>query len=467
MADRKNPEPAPRHSNAIPPPSFPTHNSPRTWFLTQALSPLAIRLIRLLLGHGDYVVACLPPQELDNEAMSAEFRELADECRNPASGRYKEREGWKDRIRGIRCDGRFMGQCVAAVAEAVQFFGRIDVVLCCSSVAIVGAVEEMGGSGGGGRPSNPLAHNLVRDQFETVFFSQVNMIKAALPQLRKQRTGHIMVLSSIGGHIGTPGMPIYTSATWALEGYCDSLAYEIAPFNIKVTLVQPQTEVQMLTNKIIFAPAMPEYEAATAASAVAAAQAAAQAESQGGMAVAEVSDIPAPSVRDMLMRVVNAYGDSSVSSLSSPPAASAASASPQPPPNSSGALSSGSPSTSTSAAAAAANAAAAAAAPTVRYPRLPPQALDRLVLETVHALTAMGGHENPPTRHIVGFEASSAVQDKLKTVSEELEDFVEASLSVDIFDSELQKEAREGRAAQVAAAAAAAEAAQRAAAEAE
>ncbi|CAK7216335.1 hypothetical protein SBRCBS47491_002789 [Sporothrix bragantina] len=465
MADRKNPEPVPRHSNAIPPPSFPTHNSPRTWFLTQALSPLAIRLIRLLLGHGDYVVACLPPQELDNEAMSAEFRELADECRNPSSGRYKEREGWKDRIRGIRCDGRFMGQCVAAVAEAVQFFGRIDIVLCCSSVAIVGAVEEMGG-GGGGKPTNPLAHNLVRDQFETVFFSQVNMIKAALPQLRKQRTGHIMVLSSIGGHIGTPGMPIYTSATWALEGYCDSLAYEIAPFNIKVTLVQPQTEVQMLTNKIIFAPAMPEYEAAAAASAVAAAQAAAaaaQAESQGGVAVTEVSDVPAPSVRDMLTRVVNAYGDSSVSlSSTTTTSSAAASGSPQPPQNSS-ASSSGSP----SATAAASAAASAAAAPTVRYPRLPPQALDRLVLETVHALTAMGGHENPPTRHIVGFEASVAVQDKLKTVSEELEDFVEASLSVDIFDSELKKEAREGRAAQVAAAAAAAEAAQRAAAEAE
>lgn len=100
-----------------------------------------------------------------------------------------------------------------------------------------------------------------------------------------------------------------------------------------------------------------------------------------------------------------------------------------------------------------------------RYPRLPAAALDRLVLETVHALTAIGGHENPPTRHIVGFEASGAVQDKLKTVSEELEDFVEASLSVDIFDSELKKEAREGRAAQLAAAAAAAAAAAQLAAE--
>ncbi|KIH95043.1 short chain dehydrogenase reductase [Sporothrix brasiliensis 5110] len=459
MADRKSAEAAAsRHSHAIPPPSFPTHNSPRTWFITQALSPLAIRLMRLLLAHGDYVVACLPPHDLDNEVISAEFRELADECRNPASGRYKDREGWKDRIRGIRCDGRFMGQCGAAVAEAVHVFGRIDIVLCCSSAAVVGAVEEVGGGGGGGGGKTPnlLGQNIVRDQFETVFFSQVNFIKAALPQLRSQRTGHVVVLSSIGGHIGMPGMPIHTAATWALEGYCDSLAYEIAPFNIKVTVVQPNTEVQTLSNRITFAPSMPEYEAAAEASAIAAAAASAAAvaaESQGpGGSTAPAADLieaPTPSVRDLLTRVLDLHGENvgfsttaSAASTASPPAvspvASAASA-----PSSTAAPASAAPST-----------------PTVRYPRLPAPALDRLVLETVHALTAIGGHENPPTRHIVGFEASASVTDKLKTVSEELEDFVEASLSVDIFDSELKEEAREGRAAELAAAAAAESAAQ-------
>lgn len=414
---------------------------------------MAIRLIRLLLAHGDYVVACLPPHDLDNEVISAEFRELADECRNPSSGRYKDREGWKDRIRGIRCDGRFMGQCGAAVAEAVQVFGRIDIVLCCSSVAVVGAVEELGG--GGGKSPNLLSQNIVRDQFETVFFAQVNFIKAALPQLRSQRTGHIMVLSSIGGHIGMPGMPIHTAATWALEGYCDSLAYEIAPFNIKVTIVQPNTEVQTLSNKIIFAPSMPEYEAAAEASAIAAAAAsaaAAAAESRGpgdgNTSATETIDVPTPSVRDMLTRVLDLHGENV--GFSTTPTTTASTASPSALSPAASAVS-GSSSTPAS------------TAPSVRYPRLPAQALDRLVLETVHALTAIGGHENPPTRHIVGFEASTSVQHKLKTVSEELEDFVEASLSVDIFDSELKKEAREGRAAQLATAAAAESAAQRAA----
>jgi hypothetical protein len=75
-----------------------THNSPRVWFLTSALSPLAVRLVRLLLAHGDYVAAGLPPSEVGDEDRSSEYRELIKEC--------KDREGWEDRIRGIRCDGR-------------------------------------------------------------------------------------------------------------------------------------------------------------------------------------------------------------------------------------------------------------------------------------------------------------------------------------------------------------------------
>ena len=55
-----------------------------------------------------------------------------------------------------------------------------------------------------------------------------------------------------------------------------------------------------------------------------------------------------------------------------------------------------------------------------------------LLAETIHALTAVGGHENPPARHIVGYEAVASVKEKLKTVSEELEDFVEISGAVDI-----------------------------------
>ncbi|KAK3997467.1 NAD(P)-binding protein [Cladorrhinum sp. PSN332] len=353
---------ASRQTHSIPSVSFPTHNSPRTWFLTSSLSPLCIRLIRLLLQHGDYVVACLPPAEIENEDRSAEFRQLINECKSDRP----DREGWKDRIRGIRCDGRVMGQCGAAIAEAVQVFGRIDILLCCKFEAVVGTVEELS--------TSPTTQNLVRDQFETIFFSQVNFIKAALPQFRVQHTGHIMILTSIGGHIGTPGMSIYTAATWALEGYCDSLAYEIAPFNIKVTVVQPNKEIQSLTNKIIFAPQLPYYDS-------------------------EFN--PAPSVREIYGNVLNANPETAIEQSEDEIQ--------------------------------------------YRYPKLPAAAYDKLVMETVHALTAIGGHENPPARHIVGFDGAIAVKEKLKTVTEELEDFVEASVAVDIFESELKSEARQGR----------------------
>ena len=69
-------------------------------------------------------------------------------------------------------------------------------------------------------------------------------------------------------------------------------------------------------------------------------------------------------------------------------------------------------------------------------PDLPPPMLNTLLAETVHALTAIGGHDNPPARHIVGFEAVACVKEKLKTVSEELEDFVEISSAVDIHAGE-------------------------------
>ncbi|RCI07706.1 hypothetical protein L249_5714 [Ophiocordyceps polyrhachis-furcata BCC 54312] len=379
-----------------------TQNAPRTWLLTAALSPLAVRLIRRLLSHGDHVVACLPPHEMDDEERSAEFRQLISECKAGGGDRY----GWRDRIRGIRCDGR-MSSCGAAVAEAVQVFGRIDILLCCRSEAVVGTVEELS--------TTPLTQNLIRDQFEAIFFTQVNFIKATLPTLRSQHTGHIIILSSIGGHIGTPGMSMYTAATWALEGFCDSLAYEIAPFNLKLTIVQPNKEIQSLTNRLIFAPQMPAY-----------------------------ADIfhNAPSIREMLIDVLNANPETAMPlepMLIDVLNANPETAMPLEPVPSEPFPPQQAPATPDS------SSLEPEAVPggqiLYRYPRLPPFAADRLVAETIHALTAIGGHENPPSRHIVGFEGALAVKEKLKTVTEEMEDFVDASLAVDIFDSVLKEEA--------------------------
>ncbi|CZT50187.1 related to hypercellular protein (hypA) [Rhynchosporium secalis] len=354
----------------IPPVSFPTHNSPRIWFLTSALSPLAVRLMRLLLAHGDYVAAGLPPSEIEDEERSAEYKELINECK----GGRRDREGWKDRIRGIRCDGRVMGQCGAAVAEAVAVFGRIDILLCCTSEAVVGTVEELS--------TTYATQNLIRDQFEIIFFSQVNYIKATLPLLRKRANGHIIILTGITGHFGTPGMPMYSAATWAIEGYCDSLTYEIAPFNIKLTIVQPNKEITVLTNKITFAPQLNQYDSA---------------------------NNPAPGLRDILTNVLNSHPETRITPAGGEEKGRYGKES-----------------------------------IISRYPRLPSEVKDRLVLETVHALAAIGGHENPPARHIVGYEGVASVKEKLKTVSEELEDFVQVSCAVDIFKSEVKRDALTG-----------------------
>lgn len=204
-----------------------------------------------------------------------------------------------------------------------------------------------------------------------------------------------MILTSIGGHIGTPGMPMYCASTFALEGYCDSLAYEIAPFNIKLTIVQPNKEIGVLTNKIIFAPQLEQYESA---------------------------NNPAPGLRDILTNVLNMNPETRIDTPFPPEESPRSDRSH---PDSDENTTPKGPIVS-------------------RFPRLSSEVRDRLVMETVHALTAIGGHENPPARHIVGFEGVASVKEKLKTVSEELEDFVEVSCAVDIFSSDVGRAALSG-----------------------
>jgi NAD(P)-dependent dehydrogenase (short-subunit alcohol dehydrogenase family) len=82
-----------------------------------------------------------------------------------------------------------MGQCQAAIAQAVEAFGKLDILFCCSSEAVIGAVEELAAS--------TRSQTLVREQFETNFFGPVNIIKAALPVMRERSAGHIITLTGI------------------------------------------------------------------------------------------------------------------------------------------------------------------------------------------------------------------------------------------------------------------------------
>lgn len=203
----------------------------------------------------------------------------------------------------------------------------------------------------------------------------------------------------VAGHLGTPGLSMYCSSQWAIEGYCDSLAYEIAPFNIKMSIVQANIEINILTNRLTSVPPLPEY---------------AQEEN------------PAPLAREIFANLLDKI-DRINNPGAFPPEVSEKS-----PTNAASVSSAASVDMDTSYHEPSTGDLLSSSQVTTIYAPLPATLKASLIAETVHALTAIGGHDNPPARHIVGFEGVTSVKEKLKTVSEELEDFIEVSSAVDI-----------------------------------
>ncbi len=114
----------------------------------------------------------------------------------------------------------------AAVKQAHDHFGRLDVVVNNAGYGHFGMVEE-------------LSEADARNQMETNLFGALWVTQAALPYLREQGSGHIVQVSSIGGISAFPIVGMYHASKWALEGFSQSLAQEVAAFGIKVTLVEP------------------------------------------------------------------------------------------------------------------------------------------------------------------------------------------------------------------------------------
>ncbi|MFJ4652256.1 SDR family oxidoreductase [Nocardia sp. NPDC088792] len=114
----------------------------------------------------------------------------------------------------------------AAVEQAAGHFGRLDVVVNNAGYGHFGAIEE-------------LTEAEVRAQLETNVFGALWVTQAALPILRAQGSGHIIQVSSIGGISAFPTLGAYHASKWALEGFSQSLAAEVAPFGIHVTLIEP------------------------------------------------------------------------------------------------------------------------------------------------------------------------------------------------------------------------------------
>jgi NAD(P)-dependent dehydrogenase (short-subunit alcohol dehydrogenase family) len=131
-----------------------------------------------------------------------------------------------DAILPIQLDVTDRAADFAAVKQAHDHFGRLDVVVNNAGYGQFGFVEE-------------VSEQDARDQIETNVFGALWVTQAALPYLRAQRSGHIIQVSSIGGIVAFPNVGIYHASKWALEGFSQSLAQEVAPFGVHVTLIEP------------------------------------------------------------------------------------------------------------------------------------------------------------------------------------------------------------------------------------
>lgn len=139
-----------------------------------------------------------------------------------ASRRGSASDEWQGMIMDVDSDEsvRF------GVQEIVAQHGRLDAVFACAGWGLVGAAEQ-------------TTISDAKSQLETNFWGAVRVVQMALPSFRQQGGGRVILMSSIGGILGIPYQSFYSASKFALEGYAESLAYEVAPFKIHVTLVEP------------------------------------------------------------------------------------------------------------------------------------------------------------------------------------------------------------------------------------
>lgn len=133
---------------------------------------------------------------------------------------------YNEQIFTAALDVRDEAQAKAVVQSAIQRFGRIDVL-----------VNNAGY--GDKRPFEQTPADAFRELVETCFFGVVTLSREVLPYMRKQRSGHIINISSVGGMFATPGNSAYHASKWAVGGFTEGLASETAPFNVKVTALEP------------------------------------------------------------------------------------------------------------------------------------------------------------------------------------------------------------------------------------
>ncbi len=176
----------------------------KVWLISGASSGLGKQLTETVMARGDFVIA-----SFRSAAAAAAFGQA-----NPKRGH------------GVVMDVTRPDQVRAAVAEAVGLHGRLDVLVNNAGAGVFGAIEEL-----------PLEE--FQRQFSVNVLGPIALTQAVLPTLRAQKSGAIFQISSVSGMKALPGLGAYGMSKFALEGFSESLAAELAPLGITVTIVEP------------------------------------------------------------------------------------------------------------------------------------------------------------------------------------------------------------------------------------
>jgi len=177
----------------------------KVWFITGAGSGIGAGTARAALKAGDRVVAT---------------------GRNLQKLRHTLRDVASDNLEVLQLDVSDEAQATRAVDQAVNRFGRVDVVLNNAGYSLLGNFEELGTQD-------------IERQFATNFWGVMYLMRAALPVMRKQRSGRIINMSSVAGVVGLKHCSAYGASKFAVEGLSLAVAEEVEKFGIKVTLVEP------------------------------------------------------------------------------------------------------------------------------------------------------------------------------------------------------------------------------------
>lgn len=176
----------------------------KVWFITGSSRGLGRSLTEAVLANGDNVAA--------TARNTTQLQDLV--------------EKYPGQILPLQLDVTQHEAINKAVADTVAQFGKIDVLVNNAGFGITGAAEA-------------FTEDQVRSQLETNLYAPIAITRAVLPYMRKQRSGNILQISSIGGRAGNLGVTIYQAAKFGLSGFSEALAKEVAPLGIRVTSVEP------------------------------------------------------------------------------------------------------------------------------------------------------------------------------------------------------------------------------------